>query len=240
MMCAMPRTAVILQSNYLPWRGYFDLIARADAAILFDSVQYTRRDWRNRNRIKTAQGPLWITVPVEVKGRYTQAVDETQVANRGWAESHIRSIDLAYRQAGAFAETAPWLFGALTDVAAEPMLTAINERLIRALMAHLGIATPLHRCTGLLPRAEMAAMDASQRLVALCGAVGADRYLSGPAAKAYLDETAFARAGITVDWMRYDGYPDYPQCWGAFEPQMSIVDLLLNTGADAMRYIKAS
>jgi hypothetical protein len=236
----MPKTAVILQSNYLPWRGYFDLLGRADTAILYDSVQYTRRDWRNRNRIKTAQGPRWITVPVVVKGRYTQPIDATRIAAADWAHRHIRAIELTYRHAAAFDEVAPWLFAELAALADEPMLSTVNERLLRAVMEKLGIATPLRRCTALLPRAEMASMDPSERLVALCRAAGADRYLSGPAAKTYLDEAAFTRAGIAVAWMRYEGYPDYPQCWGPFEPQLSIVDLLLNTGADAPRYLRAA
>ena len=237
---SMPKTAVILQSNYLPWRGYFDLLARADEAILFDSVQYTRRDWRNRNRIKTAQGPEWITIPVEVKGRYFQRIDETRIATSDWAQAHIRTIDLAYRHAGGFGEAGPWLFSLLEGLAAEPMLTQVNEHLIRAVMERLGIETPLRRCTSLLGRAEMAVMDPSERLVALCRAVGADRYLSGPAARQYLDEARFAHENIGLEWMSYEGYPEYPQLWGAFVPHVSIVDLLLNTGAAAPRYLRGS
>ena len=231
------RTIAIVQSNYLPWRGYFDLIRSVDELILFDSVQYTRRDWRNRNVIKTPQAPHWITVPVEVKGRFRQPIDETRIADAGWAERHIRTIEANYRRAACFANVGPWLFETMRAAAAEPLLTHVNERLLRAIAERLQIRTPLRRCTELLDRAEMAGMDASTRLLALCRAAGAECYLSGPAARDYLDESLFASAGIEVAWMHYGGYPDYPQLWGAFEPQVSVVDLLLNVGDKAPAFL---
>ncbi|MGG5818214.1 WbqC family protein [Falsiroseomonas sp. HW251] len=226
----MARTVVVTQSNYLPWRGWFDMLRQADALVLLDSVQYTRRDWRNRNRIRTAQGPQWLTVPVEVKGRYLQAVDETRIAGPGWAAEHLRAIALAYRRAAHFEAEFPWIERALTAVAAEPMLTAVNEALIRATMARLGIERPVLRDGALLPRDALPGMDPSERLAALAEAAGASRYLSGPAAKAYLDPAPFARRGIDVAWMDYAGYPEYPQLWDGFEPAVSVVDLILNTG----------
>jgi hypothetical protein len=232
------KTVVIVQSNYLPWRGYFDLLSRADEAILYDSVQYTRRDWRNRNQIKTPQGVTWITVPVQTTGRLTQSIDEARV-DRGWAEKHMRSIELAYRRSPAFESTAAQLFSTLAEVANEPLLTHINERLLRTIMDWLGIGTPMRRCTAVLGRENMRKMEPSERLIALCCAVGAQRYLSAPAARAYLDQERFAQAGIAVEWMSYDGYPTYPQLWGAFVPNVSIVDLLLNTGQKAPRYLTA-
>lgn len=231
------RTIAIVQSNYLPWRGYFDLIRSADELILFDSVQYTKRDWRNRNVIKTPQGPQWITIPVEVKGKYLQPIDETRIADTGWAETHIRTIEANYRRAAGFADVAPWLFEIMRAAAAEPLLTQVNERLLRAIAERLQVRTPLRRCTDLLDRAEMARMDASTRLLALCQAAKAQRYLSGPAARDYLDESLFASAGIEVAWMDYGGYPDYPQLWGAFEARVSVVDLLLNVGDKAAAFL---
>jgi hypothetical protein len=231
------RTVVITQSNYLPWRGYFDMLRMADEVILLDSVQYTRRDWRNRNKIKTASGTAWITVPVETKGHYHQAIDETRVPDRDWAEGHRRAIDLAYRRAPHYGAIFGWLDELLTSVAAEPMLSRINEALLRAVCARLGFTMPIRRCTELLDRAAMREMDPTQRLVQLAVAAGATHYLSGPAAKAYLEPAVFEARGISVDWMTYAGYPDYPQLWGAFEPQVSIVDLLFNTGGAAARYL---
>jgi hypothetical protein len=231
------RTVVITQSNYLPWRGYFDMLRCADEVFLLDSVQYTRRDWRNRNRIKTASGCVWLTIPVEVKGRYHQAIDETVVSDASWADTHRRAIDLAYRRAPYHAEIAGWLDGLLSSVAAEPMLSRINEVLLRAICARLGLTMPIRRCTDLLGRDAMREMDPTERLARLATAAGATRYLSGPAAKAYLDPAAFNARGIEVAWMSYTGYRDYPQLWGAFEPQVSIVDLLFNTGENAWEFL---
>jgi hypothetical protein len=231
------RTVVITQSNYLPWRGYFDMLRAADEVILLDSVQYTRRDWRNRNKIKTAGGTVWLTVPVEVKGLYHQAIDETRVFDTAWADGHRHAIDLAYRRSPHHATVFAWIDALLADVAAEPMLSRINEVLLRAICARLGLTMRIRRCTDLLAKDAMREMDPTERLVRLAEAAGATRYLSGPAAKAYLDPARFEERGIAVDWMSYAGYPDYPQLWGEFEPQVSIIDLLLNTGDDARRYL---
>jgi len=229
--------AAVIQSNYIPWRGYFDMLRSADEVILLDSVQFTRRDWRNRNQIKTPQGTAWLTVPVEVKGRFAQAIDETQIADKSWAESHLRTIGVNYARAAHYAATAGWYSDLLRSAATEPLLTSVNERLLRGLFARLGITVPLLRCTNVLDKAAMAAMDPTQRLVELAKARGATRYITGPAASSYLDLGQFAAAGIEVDWMAYDGYPDYPQLWGPFTPRVSIVDLLFNTGADAPKYL---
>jgi hypothetical protein len=231
------KTVLVTQSNYIPWRGWFDMLRAADEVVLLDCVQYTRRDWRNRNVIKTPQGTAWLTVPVETKGRYSQAIDATRIADPGWAARHIGAIESAYRRAPAYAETAPWLFGLLEEAAGESLLSAVNERLIRAVCARLGIAVPLRRCSDVLDREALRAMDPTERLVSLAGALGAARYLSGPAARAYLDLDRFAAEGIDVVWMSYEGYPEYPQLWGPFEPRVSVIDLLLNTGRDAARYL---
>ena len=233
----MTKKVVITQSNYLPWRGYFELLRSADEVVLLDSVQYTRRDWRNRNRIKTAQGVQWLTVPVEVKGRYLQTIDETRIADPRWSRNHVRAIEVAYRNAAHYDEVAPWLFGLLASVSDEPLLTTVNERTIRAICDRLAIPSTIRRCTELIARETLAGMQASERLVALAKAAGADCYLSGPAARDYLDAGLFQTAGIAVEWMSYEGYPPYPQLWGGFEPRVSIVDLLLNAGPQAPRYL---
>jgi hypothetical protein len=233
----LSKTLVITQSNYVPWRGYFDMLRSADEVILLESVQYTRSDWRNRNRIKTPQGVAWLTIPVEVKGRYGQTIAQTRVADAAWAARHIRSLELAYRRAAGFEVVAPWLFERLREVAAEPYLSAVNERLLRALCDRLRIATPLLRCIDVIEPEVLARAEPTERLVRLALARGATRYLSGPAAQDYLDLEAFARAGIEVSWMDYRGYPEYPQLWGPFEAAVSIVDLLLNMGEEAPRLL---
>ncbi|WP_084327506.1 WbqC family protein [Salinarimonas rosea] len=222
---------VATQSNYVPWRGYFAQMRRASTFVLLDCVQFTRRDWRNRNRIKTPNGLAWLTIPVESRGRFQQAIDETRVSDPSWAQAHLRSLDASYRRAAAFEAEFRWIADAYEAVGREDMLSVINRELLVAFARRLGIATPIVPCDAVLPRADLLAMDPSRRLLELCRALGATRYLSGPAARDYLDVALFERAGILVEWMDYSGLAPYPQCWGGFEPAVSILDLVLNVGS---------
>ncbi|MBN9589559.1 MAG: hypothetical protein BGN85_03465 [Alphaproteobacteria bacterium 64-11] len=233
----MARTVVITQSNYIPWRGYFDLIRQADELILLDSVQYTRRDWRNRNRIKTPGGPQWLTIPVGSKGAYAQTIDATAIFDPSWAESHVRALEQNYRRAANFDAVAPWLFDLLRQAAGRALLSQVNRFLLEALCPRLGIQVPIRFDREVLPDMDLTSIDASERLAVLASAVKASRYISGPAAQAYLDYRPFQQRGIAVQWMDYSGYRNYPQCWGVFIPNLSIVDLLLNCGDDAASYL---
>jgi hypothetical protein len=216
----------ILQSNYVPWKGYFDLIASVDEFVLYDDMQYTRRDWRNRNRIKTPAGLQWLTVPVQVKGRFEQSIRDTRIDGSAWAERHWRALELNYRRAPAFENTAAWL---------EPLyrrrwthLSALNRALIEAVCAQLRIATRLSNSW------DYALVDGrSERLASICEQADAQIYVSGPSARGYLDEAVFACRGIEVAWFDYGPYREYSQLWGAFEHQVSIVDLLFNADGEA-------
>jgi hypothetical protein len=231
------KTVVITQSNYIPWRGYFDMIRMADELILLDCVQFTRRDWRNRNQIKTPNGTQWLTIPVETKGLYSQAVDETRIAATDWAQSHIRALELNYRRAAGFESTSPWLFEALRRAGGFPLLSESNQYLLGEICIRLGISTPIIRCTDIVDRSELLHIEPTQRLLNLCRAAGATHYLSGPAARAYMDTSLFAEHGVAIAWMDYEGYPQYGQCWGPFEPRVSIADLLLNCGDQARNFL---
>lgn len=221
----MKRVA-ILQSNYVPWKGYFDLIASVDEFVLYDDMQYTRRDWRNRNRIKTPTGLQWLTVPVMVKGRFEQPIRDTRIDGTGWAARHWKALECSYRRAPAFEATAAWL---------EPMyrhrwthLSMLNRALMEAVCTRLSIATHLSNSWDYaLPGGR------NERLASICEQAGAQIYVSGPAARGYLDEAAFTRRGIDVEWFDYGPYREYPQLWGTFEHQVSILDLLFSGGADA-------
>jgi len=226
------KIVAIVQSNYIPWKGYFDLVNSVDEFILYDVVQYTRRDWRNRNVIKTRHGLQWLTIPVHVKGRYLQRIDETRISDPTWPRLHLEAIRHAYRRAPFFETYEPWLqetYGAgETD-----LLSEVNERFLRAVCRLLGIATVISRASDYarLPGRH-------EQLLALCQASGARRYLSGPTARGYLEEARFEAAGIRVEWMDYAGYPEYPQLFPPFEHRVSVIDLLLNTGPAAPRYMK--
>jgi hypothetical protein len=225
------KKVAIVQSNYIPWKGYFDLIAAVDEFILYDDVQYTRRDWRNRNQIKTPEGLLWLTVPVVSKPRDEQRIRDVEIADQDWQANHFKSFQHFYKASPYFIAIAdrlePYYNKSYTH------LWQLNHDLIRFVCAELHITTRIS-CSWDYTLSG----DKNERLVNLCKQAGASEYLSGPAARDYLDESLFAKYGIDVSWFNYAGYPEYPQLWGAFEHGVSILDLLFNCGKDARRYMK--
>jgi hypothetical protein len=227
----MAKRIAILQSNYIPWKGYFDLIRAVDEFVLFDDVQYTRQDWRNRNRIKTPRGPQWLTVPV--KGRFGQTIAETVVAGPQWTRQHWRVIADNYREAPFLARYREAFETAYLDCR-EEFLSRINHRFLTMICGLLDIRTKISRSADYI-----LGEGRTQRLVSLCRQAGATEYLSGPAAKDYLQPELFAAAGIGLRYVDYRGYPEYPQLYPPFEHEVSIVDLLFNTGPDARCYLKA-
>lgn len=230
-MTAAKRVAIV-QSNYVPWRGYFHLIGAVDEFILLDDAQYTRRDWRNRNRIKTPQGTRWLTIPVQVSGRYTQSIAETVVAEDGWARSHWDVIRQHYAGAAGYSACAAFLEELYATVPG-PSLTQVNRHFLESIGTHLGIDTPLTTSSHYDPQGTR-----TDRLVDLCVKAGATEYVSGPAARAYLDEEAFARRGIAVTWFEYGPYAAYDQPHAPFDPQVSIVDVLLCGGERAVDLVR--
>lgn len=228
------KTVAIVQSNYIPWKGYFDLIGLADEFILFDDVQYTRRDWRNRNRIKGPSGPIWLTIPVQVKGKYHQKIKETVIGDPAWNRRHWKTLAHNYTQTRHFAEFRPVL-EELYLGSSERSLSRVNHRFITAICRMLSIDTTISWSMD-----YDLAEGKTERLVSLCRGAGATEYISGPAARVYLDESLFRQEGIAVRWMDYSGYPPYRQLYPPFEHHVSIVDLILNEGRDARRYMKCS
>ncbi|AVS89915.1 hypothetical protein C8238_18085 [Paracidovorax avenae] len=228
----MHTTAVIVQSNYLPWKGYFDLMRQADILVLYDDVQYTRRDWRNRNVIKTPQGLHWLTVPVNSKGQYHQEIERITVSSSDWMERHWSTIAMSYGKSPGFLEYGEALRSMLHGCADCTLLSEINHRLIQGLARLLDIGTPIARSStyGKVP-------GKNENLIHLCQAVGATRYLSGPSASSYLDPTLFSRAGIDLSYMDYSGYPEYKQPHGPFNHFVSVIDLLMSTGRQAAKYL---
>ena len=204
-----------------------------DEFILYDDRQFTKRDWRNRNVIKTAQGPRWLTIPVQVKGRFTQRIDETLVSDRDWPRKHWQVIAQAYREAPHFKQLEDTI-GSLYSAPSEEGLSEINRRFLDAVCGLLGIRTRL--TWSMDYPAEGSKTD---RLVSLCRLAGATDYLSGPAARAYIEDAKFEAAGVELTYMDYSGYREYPQLHGTFVHGVSIIDLLFNTGDQAPTYLKS-
>lgn len=224
--------AAIIQSNYLPWKGYFDIIREVDMFIFEDDLQFTVRDWRNRNRIKTPLGIRWLTVPV-IGGR-TQAIDEVRICYAtNWVHKHLETLRRSYGHA-------PWFHDGF-DLIEEPLrskpetLSGLNQLLIERIARYLGITTRLVN-----GRDYGAVGVKDDRLIDLCKKIGATAYLTGPAAKRYIVPQKFDRVGIDLHWKDYAGYPEYPQYTQPFEHQVSILDLIFQMGKEASKYIWGS
>ncbi|WP_175763168.1 WbqC family protein [Burkholderia ambifaria] len=230
-MTAQPKRVAIVQSNYIPWKGYFDLIAATDEFILYDDAQYTRRDWRNRNQIKTPQGVQWLTVPVRVKGRYHQSIRETEIDGTEWAEQHWTRLRQNYARAPHFARYAPEL-EALYLHGRHDTLSALNLAMLTWINRQLGIATRMSSSSDYTLEG-----DRTDKLLNLCLQAGATEYLSGPAARDYLDESRFAAAQVAVRWFDYPAYPPYAQLWGEFVHGVTVLDVLFHCGPDAHRHV---
>lgn len=226
--------AGIIQSNYIPWKGYFDFIASVDEFVLLDEVQYTRRDWRNRNRIKTPDGTRWLTIPVDVSGKYTQTIQETQIADPEWASEHLKALHHAYARAAHAKQQWPWLEPLYERAASMRLLTEVNELFIRAIAERLGIHTRISRSSE-YPSSE----GKNERLLSICRSLGATTYLSGPAAAEYLDREFWNARGVDVEFKNYDGYPQYTQLHGDFEHAVTILDLFFNLGDAARDHFRA-
>ena len=221
----------ICQSNYIPWKGYFDLINSADEFYLLDSVQYTKNDWRNRNMIKTANGLEWITIPV-LHTSLSQKISETYAVDNTWRSKHFKSIKQNYSKSKYLCKYEE-LLKELYLGSSEKYLSIINHSFINAVCSILEIKTKICLVT------EDNTQDKNQRLIDMCKYAKAQIYLSGPAAKQYIDEELFEQEGIIVQYMNYSSYPEYRQLYGKFEHNVSILDLIFAEGKNACRFMKS-
>lgn len=220
----------ISQSNYIPWKGYFDMIAAVDEFVLYDDMQFTKNDWRNRNKIKTPKGVEWLSIPVG------QAIDrrirDVAIPNTAWQEKHWKTIEANYRRAPFFSEIATVIEPLYRD-RLHTNLSTVNREFIAVICKYLGIRTRISNNWDYdLTKGR------TKRLVDLCRQAGAVEYVSGPAAKAYIDEQQFVEQNIKLTWFDYENYPTYPQLWGEFSHAVSVLDLMFNCGQNAHRYMK--
>jgi hypothetical protein len=221
----------ILQPSYLPWLGFFEQMSRSDKFVLLDDVQYTRRDWRNRNRIRVKEGWAWLTVPVLQKSKFSQSLLETRIDNSApWRKKHLESLRLHYCKAPFFYKYFPrwqkiyekeWEF-----------LFDLCQETIHLLKDEIGIDTPLLRSSEMKTCGEK-----TERLLSICRELGATHYLSGEAASDYIEEGDFPSQGIELEYQKYE-HPVYPQRYPGFVPQLSAIDLLFNCGEQSLSILK--
>jgi hypothetical protein len=223
---------VILQPSFIPWRGYFHQIYLADTFVFYDCVQYDKHGWRNRNKIKTAQGAQWLTIPVNTSGTYDGLPirEVTLAKDNSWRRKHLAAIEQNYRKSPFWPMYKPLvnsIYAMETEKLADLTCTSTIE-IARA----LGIEH-----TRFIRSSELNAVgDKTDRILDVLNKIGADHYISGPSARDYIEADKFEAAGITLEYMSYD-YPEYPQQFNGFEGGVSILDLLFNVGPDAPQYI---
>ncbi|MDD5509200.1 MAG: WbqC family protein [Dehalococcoidales bacterium] len=221
--------SVVLQPTYLPWMGYFGMVDAADIFVFYNDVQFSPQSWQQRNRIKTSQGWIWLSVPVV--RQFGSKINGTRINNStDWNKKHWESIKQSYTKAPFFEQWAP-IFKEVYDNEWE-YLADLNVTLIQKIAKALGLETKFAVSSDL----EIGGVK-TERLVNTLQKIGADEYVSGPGAKDYIDVDSLREKGIKLYWYEYQ-HPVYPQIRGEFVPYLSVIDLLFNTGAEAVRYIR--
>jgi len=224
---------VILQPSYLPWLGYFEQIYRSDVFVFYDDVQFDKHGWRNRNRIKTATGWLWMTVPVLTEGYFGKNVHEIQIDNNlPWARKHLKAIETNYRKAPYYQD----YIDSFRDIYSKrwQYIAELDIEFVKLICGLLGINRKFVRSKDLKVKGER-----SERLLEICRLFDARIYYSGESAKDYLNAKLFADAGIEVKYQHYD-HPVYSQLYGEFIPFLSIVDLLFNCGSESLGILRGN
>lgn len=222
----------IIQSNYIPWKGYFDIIGISDEFIIYDHAQYSKNTWRNRNKIKTPRGVQWLTIPVECKGKCTQKIREVVVSDPRWNVKHWKSLCANYARAKYFPQYKD-MFEDLYLGCEEKYLSLINYRFIIRICEILGIKTKISWDE------EYELIEGkTKKLAYLCKQTNTNIYLTGPTAKGYLDDELFEREEKKIIYMDYSGYSEYEQLYPPFVHEVSVVDLIFNEGPNASKYMK--
>jgi hypothetical protein len=226
----MGKTVVILQSNYIPWKGYFDLINVADEFIFHDDLQYTEQDWRNRNKIKTSEGLKWLSIPVG--DCHKKMISEVEMKGSEWKMKHRKKIEGVYGGSEYFKE-----YRLLLDELYNNDFTNLslyNQHVIKYLCGILNINTVFTRSQDYHPQGSK-----TERLIGILKKANATKYVTGPSAKNYLKEDLFKEAGLALEYFSYNEYPEYQQLYGTFVHEVSVIDLIFNEGKDSYKYLKS-
>ena len=228
----MSNKVIITQSNYIPWKGYFTTMKKATHLVLYDTAQYTRRDWRNRNKIISPQGPVWLSIPIDVKGKYHQQINEAKVKDHAWAHDHWNKISQYYKKAPHFDEYSQHFENLYLEKLKElEFLSDINRLLLQKCVDLLGIDIKIMDSREFNLRGGK-----TEKLVNICEDLNADEYFTGPAAKGYIEEEQFRRKNIDFTFYDLENFPMYVQQWGDFEHHVSILDMFFNLGDDTVKY----
>tara|TARA_Y100000356_G_C11208784_1_gene262117 strand:- start:307 stop:990 length:684 start_codon:yes stop_codon:yes gene_type:complete len=221
---------IITQSNYIPWKGYFSAMREATHLVLYDDMQYTKRDWRNRNKLITPQGPKWLSIPIDVKGKYYQKINEAQVSDNEWGIKHWNFIKNNYSKSPYFKEYEQHF----VDLYLNPnstYLSDINFEFIKKIITLLEIDIEI-----IFSHQFNLKGDKTEKLVNICLELEAKKYFTGPAAKNYMDEHLFTNNNIEIEYYNFSGYPEYQQQWGGFSHAVSILDMFFNLGPKTIKY----
>ncbi|MEZ9349998.1 WbqC family protein [Vibrio splendidus] len=220
----------ILQSNYIPWKGVFDMINQVDTFVFFEDVDYTNRDWRTRNKIRTNSGSKWLTVPVKKMPRGTKICD-IRIANDGkWQKKHKSTISQSYSKAKYFQEY-KWILDDIYDTEWDS-LSDFNIYTTKLICDLLGI-----QCDFVNSKDIESIGVKDDKLISICKSLSADYYLSGPSAKNYIDNDKFEEESIELAYIDYSGYPEYSQVQDDFEHYVSVLDVIFNCGPDSRSHI---
>ena len=226
------KKVAMLQSNYIPWKGVFDLIHRVDTFVFYDDVQYTKRDWRNRNKIPTQNGELWLSVPVITKDRREQRICDVEIDKKtDWQNKHYRTLSLTYTKAPYYNDY-KFLLDDFYIHHSWDKLSEMNIYMTKKICEILGIQTEFVNAVDL----NASGGKDGEKVINICKMIGCDYFINGPASKAFMNEEKFAKNKIVLEYMTYE-YPEYKQLTKPFSHQVSVLDLIFNTGKDAPYYI---
>ena len=228
----MTNKIIITQSNYIPWKGNYTTMKYATHIVLYDDAQYTKRDWRNRNKIITPNGPSWLSIPIDVKGKYYQKVNEAKVKDKNWSLDHWNKIKQNYRKAPCFhvySEFFEQLY--LSDLPQLESLSDINRTILEKTIQLLSLKIEI-----LDSRQFDITGGKTQKLINICNELDANEYFTGPAAKNYIDEKMFIDNGIKLSYYNLDGFKTYDQLWDNFDHKVSILDMFFNLGDETQKY----
>lgn len=225
------KKVVILQSNYIPWKGYFDLIDFADIFVFYDDVQFTPRDWRNRNKIKTTHGTTWLTIPCGNDRK--RLVCDVEIKDSKWQEEHWRSIEHFYKKAPYFNDYKDFFWKMYKDKIWKN-LSDFNQYVIKVISNDIFnfntefIDSRVFKCKEKKLFRILEILDKMENV---------SEYISGPSAKNYLEEDEFVKRNIKLTYMDYSKYPEYKQLYGQFIHEVSIIDLIFNEGPNAKKFL---